>query len=147
MCRSSKPPRRRSRPCKRTARACSASWKGDFPFAISSLQRAVDLDPNFAEAYGFLGTFYNHAGYSDLGAKNVKRAYDLRDRASEYERVGLSGGYNLFVTQDFEKAAQFFKQLTTTYPRDPSPWTGLGSSANHLGQYDQAQVAFLEASG
>jgi Flp pilus assembly protein TadD len=122
-----------------------ASWKGDFPSAISSLQRAVDLDPNFAGAYGFLGTFYNHAGYDDLGAKNVKKAYDLRGRVGESERIGLSGGYNLFVTQDFEKAAQFFNELTIMHPRDPSPWTGLASSLNQLGQYDKAQAAFQEA--
>ncbi len=33
----------------------------------------------------------------------------------------------------------------TAYPRDPSPWTGLASSLNHLGRYDQAQAAFLQA--
>ena len=121
-----------------------ASWKGDMASAMSSLQRAVDLDPSFAMAYGMLGTFYNHAGYTGLGVKNLKRAYDLRDRASEYERAGLSGAYNLFVTQDFEKAAQFFKESTTTYPRDPSAWTGLAASLNHLGRYDQAQAAFQE---
>jgi eukaryotic-like serine/threonine-protein kinase len=122
-----------------------SSWKGDMPSAISSLQRAVELDPNFAMAYGFLGTFYDHAGYSDLGAKNIKRAYDLRDRASEYESLALSGGYHLFVTRDYEKAAQFFKELTTMHPRDPSPWTGLASSAYRLGRYGQAQAALLEA--
>ena len=126
------------------SRGMQASWKGDLPSAISSLQRTVDLDPNFAMAYGMLGTFYNHAGYTDLGIKNVKKAYDLRDRSSEYERIGLSGGYHLFVTQDFEKAAQFFKELTTTYPRDPEAWAGLAASFNHLGRYDQAQTAFLE---
>jgi len=119
--------------------------KGDFPSAISSLQRAVNLDPNFAEAYGFLGTFYFEVGNRHLGAKNVKRAYELRDRASEWESLSISGAYNIFVTQDFEKAAQFFKQLTTTYPRDPDPWTGLGISYLLLGRYDQAQAALLEA--
>lgn len=121
-----------------------ALLKGDFPSVVALLQRAVDLDPNFATAYGFLGTIYNHSGYSDLGAKNIKKGYDLRDRVSELERVNLSGEFSLFATQDFEQAAQFFKESTTTYPRDPGPWTGLASSVNHLGRYDQAQAAFLE---
>jgi eukaryotic-like serine/threonine-protein kinase len=122
-----------------------ASWKGDFPSAISSFQRAVELDPSFAMAYGFLGTYYFEVGDGDLSAKNIKKAYSLRDRASEYERVALSGAYNLFVTGDFEKSAQFFKELTTSYPRDPSPWTGLGMATSLLGRYDQARAAFQKA--
>ncbi len=94
------------------------------PSAISSFQRAVDLDPNFAMAYMLLGASTTTIGDTDLAAKNIQRAYDLRDRASEYERLVISGTYNFSVTRDFEKAAQFDEQLTKTYPRDPADVAG-----------------------
>jgi eukaryotic-like serine/threonine-protein kinase len=129
-------------------------WKGDFPSAISSFQRAVDLDPNFVMAYAQLGAMYGYAqaggfygavGNNDLNVKNAKRAYDLRDRTSEYERLTISAYYHLSGTRNLEKAAQFFEQITKTYPRDPEAWNGLGVTALELGRYDQATVALLEA--
>jgi eukaryotic-like serine/threonine-protein kinase len=124
-----------------------ALWSGDPPAAISSLQRAVDLDPNFAGAYALAATLNIHVwGANDLAAKYAKKAYDLRDRTSEYERLAISAGYYLNVTRDFEKEAQLFEQLTKTYPRDPAAWFGLGVTFNQqLGRYDEAVDALSEA--
>jgi eukaryotic-like serine/threonine-protein kinase len=131
-----------------------AFWKLDFPSAISSFQRAVDLDPNFVMAYAQLGAMYGYAqaggfygsvGNNDLNAKNAKRAYDLRGRTSDYERLTISAYYHFSVTRDLEKAAQFFEQLTKTYPRDPEAWNGLGVTALELCRNDQATAALLEA--
>jgi eukaryotic-like serine/threonine-protein kinase len=119
--------------------------KSDFPSAISSFQRAVDLDPNFATAYAGLGVTYGTISDNGLAAKNIQRAYDLRSRTSEYERLGISATYNYFVTRDFEKAAQVYDQLTKTYPRDAGGWTGLANSADALGRFDQAVAAALKA--
>lgn len=124
-----------------------AFWTGDPPSAISSLQRAVDIDPNFAGAYAWAATLNIHIwGANDLAAKYAKKAYDLRDRTSEYERLAISAGYYLNVTRDFEKEAQLFEQLTKTYPRDPAAWFGLGATFyQQLGRYDEALAAFSEA--
>jgi eukaryotic-like serine/threonine-protein kinase len=122
-----------------------AFWKSDFPSAISSLQRAVDLDPNFAVAYMLLGALDGGIPDNGLAAKNTQRAYDLRDRASEYERLVISVGYNSSVTRDLEKAAHYNEQLTKTYPRDPAVWNGLADIADSLGRFDQAVAAELEA--
>jgi eukaryotic-like serine/threonine-protein kinase len=124
-----------------------AFWRGDPPAAISSLQRAVDLDPNFAEAYAWAASLNIHIwGANDLAAKYAKKAYDLRDRTSEYERLAISAGYYLNVTRDFEKEARLFEQLTKTYPRDPAAWFGLGATCyQQLGRYDEALAAFLQA--
>jgi DNA-binding winged helix-turn-helix (wHTH) protein/tetratricopeptide (TPR) repeat protein len=122
-----------------------AFWRADLPAAISSFQRAVDLDPNFAVAHSWLGTMYGAMGNSDLAAKNNKRAYDLRDRTSEYENLAVSGGYNGNVTRDFDKTEQLFEQMTKTYPRDAAAWNGLGITALQLGRYDQAVAALSEA--
>jgi tetratricopeptide (TPR) repeat protein len=122
-----------------------AIGKEDLPSAISSLQRAIDLDPNFALAYAGLGGSYSAIGDHERGARNLKRAYDLRDQTSEYERVFISASYADYITRDFEKSAQSFDQLTTTYPRDWVAWNGLGVSALQLGRFDQALAASLQA--
>jgi eukaryotic-like serine/threonine-protein kinase len=122
-----------------------AFWRADLPAAISSFQRAVDLDPNFAVVHSWLGTMYSAMGNYDLAAKDNKKAYDLRDRTSEYERLSISAGYNGSVTRDFEKTAQLFEQMTKTYPRDAATWNGLGITALQLGRYDQAVNALSEA--
>jgi serine/threonine protein kinase/tetratricopeptide (TPR) repeat protein len=121
------------------------SWKGNLLSAISSFQRAVELDPSFAMAYAWMGVNYGNSGSTDLAAKTLKRAYDLRDRTSQYEKLAIAANYNLFVTRDLEKAVQFFEQLTNTYPRMPDAWVGLGVNYDSLGRCDQSLAAFTEA--
>ncbi len=127
------------------SQADQALWKSDPSAALSSLERAVDLDRNFAMASMGLGIQYDAFGDNNLGTKNLQRAYDLRDRTSEYERLFISGSYNFFVTRDLGKAAQFYERLTKTYPRDPTAWNALAASAYQLGQYEQGVAAQLNA--
>ena len=63
------------------------------------------------------GNLDGNTGNTDLAAKTIKRAYDLKDRTSEYEKLAIAANYNFFVTRDLEKAVQFWEQLTNTYPR------------------------------
>jgi eukaryotic-like serine/threonine-protein kinase len=127
------------------SQARQALWKSDPSTALSLLERAVELDPNFAMASMGLGIQYDAFGDNNLGTKNLQRAYALRDRTSEYERLFISGSYSFFVTRDLEKAAQFYEQLTKTYPRDPTAWNALAASAYQLGQYEQGVAAQLKA--
>jgi serine/threonine protein kinase len=59
--------------------------------AIPLLKHAVELDPNFALAYVDLGIFYNFE--TNLAAENLTRAYELRDRVSEREKLYISSSY------------------------------------------------------
>jgi tetratricopeptide (TPR) repeat protein len=118
-----------------------ALWQADFPAAASSYQRAVDLDPNFASAHASLGLAYDSLDRRDLAVSNLKKAYELRDRASEYERLQISADYNFSVTRDDEQSVQFFEQWARLYPRDPASWSGLGIACQVLGRYDEAETA------
>ena len=55
--------------------------KGDAE-AVPFFKRAVELDPSFAIAYAYLGISYSNLGETSLGIEALKRAYDLRERAS-----------------------------------------------------------------
>ena len=48
---------------------------------ISLLKRAIEIDPKFAMAYAYLGRQYAALGEPELGAQNIAKAYQLRDRS------------------------------------------------------------------
>jgi predicted Ser/Thr protein kinase len=54
--------------------------------ALPLFQHAIDLDPNFAMAYVWLGRVYGDLGEAALSAKATAKAYALRNRVSEWER-------------------------------------------------------------
>jgi serine/threonine protein kinase/tetratricopeptide (TPR) repeat protein len=122
-----------------------AFFRGDLPAAVPGFQRAVDLDSGFAIAYSWLGVTYGNMGDIDRSTDNVTRAYERRDRASEYEQIAISGAYNFFVTGNLTKAAQFYEQWTKTFPRHPDAWIALAASYQNLGRHGEAVVAAQEA--
>jgi eukaryotic-like serine/threonine-protein kinase len=85
---------------------------------IPLFQRAIEADPKFAMAYGALGAVDFDAGKADLGIQNIRKAYELRDRASERERFRISAYYFSFVTGDLEKMRENCEQWVLEYPRD-----------------------------
>src|SRR5262249_52060462 len=60
--------------------------RGDEERSLNFFKRAIELDPNFAMAYANLGTAYGNLGQQELNEQNLKKAFDLRERASEREK-------------------------------------------------------------
>jgi tetratricopeptide (TPR) repeat protein len=94
----------------------------DYAAAIPFLQRAARLDPNFATAYAALGNCYYGLGETALGAQYARKAYELRERVSEREKLSIESHYH-DVTGDLEKASQAYELWAQTYPRDMHPGT------------------------
>jgi eukaryotic-like serine/threonine-protein kinase len=118
---------------------------GDAAGAIPFLQRAVQLDPNFALAYASLGISYSNLGETSLAAENIKKAFELRDRVSQREQLSIESYYYLDVTGDIEKARKSVEVLAQAYPRDPSPPNELGNIYDEFGQYDKSLAAYQDA--
>jgi eukaryotic-like serine/threonine-protein kinase len=118
-----------------------ARWNGDFPTAISFLQRAVSIDPNFATAYTLLGGSYMVLGESGRATEYITKGYDLRDRASEREKFAISADYNAIAIGDMDKATQICEQWTKLFPRDPRAFLGLFSWDTFAGRPDEALAA------
>jgi serine/threonine protein kinase/Tfp pilus assembly protein PilF len=119
--------------------------KSDSPAAIPLLQRAVALDPNFAMAYARLGTNYGNLGQTDRSAENMRKAYEMRDRVSEREKLYIVSHYEHFVTGNLEAARKAYELWTQTYPRDDGPQVNLSAIYGLLGDFDKALVASQEA--
>ncbi len=106
--------------------------------AVAPLLRAVELDPNFAMAHATLGVVYNNLGRNREGNEEIRKAYDLRDRASERERFYIEGHYFDEVILDPEKALAVYSQWRQTYPRDTPPYDNAALAYSSIAQFDKA---------
>jgi serine/threonine protein kinase/tetratricopeptide (TPR) repeat protein len=105
--------------------------------AIPDYQRAIELDPNFAMAYARLGAVYNNLGQTALSEQNRQKAFELRDRASEREKLYIMSHYYSDSGQ-YDKGITAYELYRQTYPRDAIPFTNLANIYNQLGQFDNA---------
>ena len=110
---------------------------GDEFQAIPYYQRAIELDPNFAMAYARLGTVYLNLGQSELSEENRKRAFELRDRASEREKLYITSHYYADSGQ-LEKGLTALELYKQTYPHDSVPYNNLANIYSQLGQFENA---------
>jgi serine/threonine protein kinase/predicted Zn-dependent protease len=118
---------------------------GDYGNAMTLFQQAIRLDPNFAMAYAALGPSLSNIGETSLASENTAKAYALRDRVSEREKVYIESHYYQFVTGDLVKALEASVLWRQSYPRDESPANNLGVIYSTLGQYDKSLAEAREA--
>ena len=67
--------------------------KGNDRESLTFYQHAVELDPNFAMAYARIAVYYGNQGQLETTQQYVQKAYDLRDRVSERERLYITEKY------------------------------------------------------
>src|SRR5712691_4950502 len=118
--------------------------------ALPLFKRAVEIDPKFAMAYAYLGFMYSNLGETDLAAESTRRAYQLRDRASEREKFFISFLYDRQVTGNLKKGQQTLESWAQTYPRDTYPqgliggWVAYGSGEYEKGVQAAQKVIELD---
>jgi tetratricopeptide (TPR) repeat protein len=117
---------------------------GDDLSAIPLYQRAIELDPNFAMAYARLGAAYGNVGQVALSEQYRGKAFELRDRCSEHEKLYIITHYYADSGQ-LEKGITALELYKQTYPRDVVPFVNLSGIYQRLGEYDNslknAQIA------
>ena len=101
-------------------------------------QRAIQLDPNFAMGFMVVGDDYDYQGELGRSREYIAKAYELREHASEREKLLITADYYLDVTGELDKAAQSYKELIERYPRDSFGYLTLSIVYTRLGQYDKA---------
>ncbi len=122
----------------------AARERGDAP-SIPFLKRAIELDPNFPMAYAALSTACLNLQQPSLALEYATKAYKLRDRVNEREKLIISALY-FNATGELEKEAQTYELWTANYPRHDVPHNNLGANYYfNIGQYDKALAEFQEA--
>ena len=112
--------------------------------AIPFYKQAIDLDPNFAMAYARLGTIYNNFGQPKMSETNRNKAFELKDRASEREKLYITAHYYADSGQ-LEKGNAAYELYKQTYPRDVTPYINLGVTYGQLGEFEKALEISQEA--
>ncbi len=118
--------------------------KGD-EASIPFFKQAIERDPTFALAYAKLGVVYGNLGQREEARANALKAYELRDRVSEYERLYINWNHASRVLQDQDKIREALEILTASYPRDFAAHNNLGVYFNSRGDFDKALASYRAA--
>src|SRR5499427_7560318 len=110
----------------------------DYKAAIPLFQQAATLDPNFAMAYLRESACQFYTGDRVDAADSSRKAYDLRQRVSDRERLLIEGSYESKVAENLEKAAQVYEAAAQAYPRDDVAVTNLSVAYLQRGQWQKA---------
>jgi serine/threonine protein kinase/Tfp pilus assembly protein PilF len=113
--------------------------------AVPYYQHAIELDPNFALGYLAVGDAYYSMAQVGRASEYLTKAFQLRDHASERERLKIAAQYNELVTGELEKAAQVYQESIAGYPRDAAAHNSLGAVYTSQGRYDKAAEEFRES--
>jgi serine/threonine protein kinase/Flp pilus assembly protein TadD len=106
--------------------------------AIPHYKRAVELDPNFAVAWAELGVASGNTGQTRQMDECIKKAFELKDRASEHEKLYIAGHYYDEVTDEAPKVVEVYEQWKRTYPHESLPWDNLALTYEGLGQPEKS---------
>jgi len=113
----------------------------DFPQASSFYQQAIELDSNFAMAYARLGVTFSNQGSAAKGTEYLKKAYDLRERVTERERMYIESQWAL-QQYDLPKALESYKLYVATYPRDATALNNLAQTYVFVGELEKALAGY-----
>ena len=111
---------------------------GDVEGALKLYQRTVELDPNLAVTYQGIGSAHGALGHHDLMVAAFARAYQLRDRMTEKNRLNIELIYYSNVTGELDKAYSISVRALELFPRDIFFHTSLANTLFQLGQLDRA---------
>ena len=130
-------------------KAYSLGWKAAYAegptSAVPFLQRAVELDPNFASAYSMMAVNYHNLDEAGRAAENARKAYALRGKVSERERLTIESLYYILATGELEKAAQAYELTEQTYPRDAGAYSNSAAIYIGFGNFERASEKAREA--
>ncbi len=106
--------------------------------ALPYHQRSIELDPNFAIAYRAVGGDYDSLGQLGRASEYFTKAFQLREHASEREKLDITADYYSNVTGELDKATQTYQEEIESYPRVVGAYTELGAVFVQQGQYEKA---------
>jgi eukaryotic-like serine/threonine-protein kinase len=118
------------------------AWRQGPAVTLPYYQRAIELDPNCALCYRELGEEYWTLAELGRAREYHTKAFQLREHASEPEKLLIAASYYRNVTGELDKAAQIHQEEIESYPRTAAGAYGnLGIEYDEEGQYEKAVEA------
>ncbi len=131
-------------------KAYSLGWlkslEGDLDDASQLLERALELDPEFAMAHAKLATVYINFGVNQTKTlEHLNEALRLSDRLTEIEKLYVEG-WVARLRGDPDGVTRAWSLMSTLYPNEFSGQYNLGMAYwVYLEQYKNAATAFEAA--
>ena len=128
------------------AQAARVADQGDYDRAVALLQQAVAHDSTFAMAWRRIGAYLTNPdrapAHVAIGRAALERAYELRERLSDRERLFVEAMYQSRVEQNLEKSITSYLAILEKQPGEPIALNNLGTSYVMSGRGDEAVATY-----
>lgn len=114
----------------------------DWPGAESELKRAIELNPNYAEAHHHYGTCLSLAGHQEEALAEVRRAQMLEPLSL---RINRNMGRVFFYARRYDEAAAQYGKTLELDGNDSLTHEMLGDALEQKGDYDGAVAEWRTA--
>jgi len=119
------------------------NYKGEYRKNIQYMEKALELDPEFAMAYRSMAMAYHNLALFSEKKRCIRKAFELRDRLSDRERYLIQAEFYNSSEATYDKAIEAYKKHLGLYPEDTIARTNLGVLYISTEQWDQAIELYL----
>jgi len=113
--------------------------KGEVPQALQLFHKAVEVDPDFAKAYIGLAGQYLNMGDTENSIKYARKAFELRDRLSEEEKLYTEASYYFLTSEkNWNKVLEADLKYLALYPDSSHIYGDLGFDYWNMEDWDKA---------
>ncbi|UCE41234.1 MAG: protein kinase [Candidatus Aminicenantes bacterium] len=110
----------------------------DYWRSIGTMQKALEIDPEFAMAWRSVAMAFNNLGRRPAKLEAITKAFELRDKVSERERYTIEADYYKSWEKNYDKAMEAYQKLLGLYPDDTIGNTNLGILYFEMEEFDKA---------
>ena len=104
---------------------------------IKALERAIELDPDYADAHAFLTSLYNGSGRAEEGLKTIKTAMQLNPNYPFW--YIFMRGMSEYALEDYKAAIADFEAAVERSPTAMFVRWWLAAAYAQAGQQDDAE--------
>lgn len=112
----------------------------DWSNAEKEYARAIELDPNDAEAHAAYAVFLVAMNRQEHGLEEINKAHQL-DPVSEHTNMVHS--YVLYLAHQYDQSIDHTMKTLELYPRSGASYYWLGQAYERKGMYEQAANAYI----
>ena len=103
--------------------------------SLPFFQRAVELDPQFAMAYGEIANDYYNLSEYNRAALYFQKAFEFSEHVDAREKLTIQAHYYQSGLGDILRGNKTYQVWAATYPQDWVPWLDIANNDTQLGQY------------
>jgi serine/threonine protein kinase/Tfp pilus assembly protein PilF len=119
------------------------NYKGEYRKNIQYMEKALELDPEFAMAYRSMAMSYSNLALFSEKKRCIQKAFELKDRLSDRERYLIEAEFYKGSEVTYDKAIEAYNKHLELYPEDSIARTNLGVLYISTEQWDKSIGCYL----